>query len=739
MRRRRARVARARGGGGAGAVAVLLGAAAAAAAAAGARGTGGCGDAGGAWAGSAAKECTAALGGGGVAGGRLGADRCCRALMASRSCHCDKDFALALGREAWRDLQDFWPAVCTGDMKEGKDSGGTVQSLQDIRACGAWEAVAAVEEKSEDFGGGITPFQAAPVPPSALLTCQVLGWGVRVTPSSCSAPRGFYEGKCQGTGSPASGESGSFTRVSRRAVDEGNTPCAAAGSRLCTVDEVSTLRDLFQSNLDTESPCGLDEVWTKSPCGGDGAGLQLFSLARRQTGCSSASYTSRTEGVLCCADFGEGENWSEPELVEEPPLEEPTGAQPVPVQTQPTVPESTVRPEKPPERGGVEEDLAGENPFPEAGLPEGVTEEEEALNEAEGSPESPGGEGGEPEEDQIPAEGLLEPAVENIPDGIEGAAGDVAEGGPFPATGLPGMGSQDGPEEEGAEEGDEPGGDPFPAEGLLEPAVEEIPDGIEGAAGDVGEGGPFPATGLPGMGSQDGPEEEGAEEGDEPGEDPFPAEGLPSPSVDADETEEGHSPEEGLSDAISEQESGEGGWDGSGSVVGEGVTDFKDLEGLLALPTLSLVSAAALELGLDYSLADAVAEGSTFFLPNDAAVQRLLARFDPSAVKNLADVPGVKFVLAYHVGQGSLALGDYGGSGGIKGTDAAEILRTDYLRPESMLSSRGTPLELAVGTVNDALIVSPELTVGPDGPSKAYLIDEVLLPPGYHSSLMLAR
>jgi len=56
-----------------------------------------------------------------------------------------------------------------------------------------------------------------------------------------------------------------------------------------------------------------------------------------------------------------------------------------------------------------------------------------------------------------------------------------------------------------------------------------------------------------------------------------------------------------------------------------------------------------------------------------------------------------------------------------------------------MLSSRGTPLELAVGTVNDALIVSPELTVGPDGPSKAYLIDEVLLPPGYHSSLMLAR
>ena len=680
MRRRRARVARARGGGGAGAVAVLLGAAAAAAAAAaGARGTGGCGDAGGAWAGSAAKECTAALGGGGVAGGRLGADRCCRALMASRSCHCDKDFALALGREAWRDLQDFWPAVCTGDMKEGKDSGGTVQSLQDIRACGAWEAVAAVEEKSEDFGGGITPFQAAPVPPSALLTCQVLGWGVRVTPSSCSAPRGFYEGKCQGTGSPASGESGSFTRVSRRAVDEGNTPCAAAGSRLCTVDEVSTLRDLFQSNLDTESPCGLDEVWTKSPCGGDGAGLQLFSLARRQTGCSSASYTSRTEGVLCCADFGEGENWSEPELVEEPPLEEPTGAQPVPVQTQPTVPESTVRPEKPPERGGVEEDLAGENPFPEAGLPEGVTEEEEALNEAEGSPESPGGEGGEPEEDQIPAEGLLEPAVENIPDGIEGAAGDVAEGGPFPATGLPGMGSQD------------------------------------------------------------GPEEEGAEEGDEPGEDPFPAEGLPSPSVDADETEEGHSPEEGLSDAISEQESGEGGWDGSGSVVGEGVTDFKDLEGLLALPTLSLVSAAALELGLDYSLADAVAEGSTFFLPNDAAVQRLLARFDPSAVKNLADVPGVKFVLAYHVGQGSLALGDYGGSGGIKGTDAAEILRTDYLRPESMLSSRGTPLELAVGTVNDALIVSPELTVGPDGPSKAYLIDEVLLPPGYHSSLMLAR
>ena len=241
------------------------------------------------------------------------------------------------------------------------------------------------------------------------------------------------------------------------------------------------------------------------------------------------------------------------------------------------------------------------------------------------------------------------------------------------------------------------------------------------------------------MGSQDGPEEEGAKEGDEPGEDPFPAEGLPSPSEGADETEEGHSPEEGLSDAISEQESGQGGWDGSGSAVGEGVTDFKDLEGLLALPTLSLVSAAALELGLDASLADAVAEGSTFFLPNDAAVQRLLARFDPSAVKNLADVPGVKFVLAYHVGQGSLALGDYGGSGGIKGTDAAEILRTDYLRPESMLSSRGTPLELAVGTVNDALIVSPELTVGPGGPSKAYLIDEVLLPPGYHSSLMLAR
>ena len=447
---------------------------------------------------------------------------------------------------------------------------------------------------------------------------------------------------------------------------------------MCTVDEVSTLRDLFQSNLDTESPCGLDEVWTQTPCGGDGTGLQLFSLARRQIGCSSASYTSRTEGVLCCADFGEGGEGAEPQLVEEPPLEEPTGAQPVPVQTQPAVPESTTRPEKSPERGDAEEDPAGENPSPE---------EEEAKEEAEERPESPAGKGDEPEENPFPIEGLPEPAAEEISDGIEGAAGDLGEGSPFPATGLPGMGAQDG--------------------------LEEEPD--------------------------KGVEEEDAEEGGEPEENPFPAEGLPGAPVNADETEEGHSPGEGLSDGISEQESGQGGWDGSGSAVGEGVTDFKDLEDLLALPTLSLVSAAALELGLDASLAQAVAEGSTLFLPNDAAVARLLARFDPSAVENLADVPGVKFVLAYHVGQGSFALGDYGGSDGIKGTDAAEILRTDYLRPDTILSSRGTPLELAVGTVNGALIVSPELTVGPGGPSKAYLVDEVLLPPGYHSSLMVAR
>ena len=205
-------------------------------------------------------------------------------------------------------------------------------------------------------------------------------------------------------------------------------------------------------------------------------------------------------------------------------------------------------------------------------------------------------------------------------------------------------------------------------------------------------------------------------------EEPFPASGLPDGPVDGEETEEGAQPPQG--------------WDGLGSAGAEGAVEFRDLESLMALPALSLLSSAVSALGADGRLASAAAQGSTLFFPNDAAVQRFLAKFDPEFVTDLSDVPGIKLILDYHVGQGAFNLGDFGGADAIKSSDAAEILRTDYLRRESIVTSRGTPLSLGVGTVNGVPIVSPELTVGEGGSSTAYLIDEVLLPPGYHSSLM---
>ena len=238
---------------------------------------------------------------------------------------------------------------------------------------------------------------------------------------------------------------------------------------------------------------------------------------------------------------------------------------------------------------------------------------------------------------------------------------------------------------------------------------------------------PFPASGLP-----DGPaREEVAVEAEAPAEasgeaaapeEPFPASGLPDGPADGEETEEGAQPPQG--------------WDGLGSAGAEGAVEFRDLESLMALPALSLLSSAVSALGADGRLASAAAQGSTLFFPNDAAVQRFLAKFDPEFVTDLSDVPGIKLILDYHVGQGAFNLGDFGGADAIKSSDAAEILRTDYLRRESIVTSRGTPLSLGVGTVNGVPIVSPELTVGEGGSSTAYLIDEVLLPPGYHSSLM---
>ena len=248
---------------------------------------------------------------------------------------------------------------------------------------------------------------------------------------------------------------------------------------------------------------------------------------------------------------------------------------------------------------------------------------------------------------------------------------------------------------------------------------------------------PFPASGLPDgpAGEEDVVEAEAPEGGvteaeapaevsgeAEAPEEPFPASGLPDGPVDGEETEEGAQPPRG--------------WDGLGSAGAEGAVEFQDLESLMALPTLSLLSSAVSALGADGRLASAAAQGSTLFFPNDAAVQRFLAKFDPEFVTDLSDVPGIKLILDYHVGQGAFNLGDFGGADAIKSSDAAEILRTDYLRRESIVTSRGTPLSLGVGTVNGVPIVSPELTVGEGGSSTAYLIDEVLLPPGYHSSLM---
>ena len=283
--------------------------------------------------------------------------------------------------------------------------------------------------------------------------------------------------------------------------------------------------------------------------------------------------------------------------------------------------------------------------------------------------------------------------------------------------------------------------DPFPASGLPDgPAREEVAVEAEAPAEASGEAAapeePFPASGLPdGPAGEDVVEAEAPEGGvteaeapaevsgeAEAPEEPFPASGLPDGPVDGEETEEGAQPPQG--------------WDGLGSAGAEGAVEFRDLESLMALPALSLLSSAVSALGADGRLASAAAQGSTLFFPNDAAVQRFLAKFDPEFVTDLSDVPGIKLILDYHVGQGAFNLGDFGGADAIKSSDAAEILRTDYLRRESIVTSRGTPLSLGVGTVNGVPIVSPELTVGEGGSSTAYLIDEVLLPPGYHSSLM---
>ena len=541
------------------------------------------------WAGRAAAECAAGgpLARGGAAGGRLGGERCCRALIASRQCLCDGEFARALGQEPWDALVDFGDSVC-----RVWDAGGLGDaSAQAVDACSDWYAVSS-------FPGGepsskIATLQADPPSSSAPASqsCEDLGWGVRVTPSTCAAPGGFYLGKCEPSATPES--QSNFLQVSWRAAGEG-APCAASGARLCDVLELMTLRSLLQSSLDTEAPCGMDEVWTQTPCEDDPTGLQKFSFARAATLCVSSSDATQTASAVCCADYqGEGQ---------------------------------------------------AADPFPASGLPDGPAREEVAV-EAE-APAEASGEAAAPEE-------------------------------PFPASGLP-----DGPAgEEDVVEAEAPEG------GVTEA---EAPAEVSGEA--------------------EAPEE------------PFPASGLPDGPVDGEETEEGAQPPQG--------------WDGLGSAGAEGAVEFRDLESLMALPALSLLSSAVSALGADGRLASAAAQGSTLFFPNDAAVQRFLAKFDPEFVTDLSDVPGIKLILDYHVGQGAFNLGDFGGADAIKSSDAAEILRTDYLRRESIVTSRGTPLSLGVGTVNGVPIVSPELTVGEGGSSTAYLIDEVLLPPGYHSSLM---
>jgi hypothetical protein len=304
---------------------------------------------------------------------------------------------------------------------------------------------------------------------------------------------------------------------------------------------------------------------------------------------------------------------------------------------------------------------------------------------------------------------------------------------PSPASALPGdtAGEEDvveveAPEEDAAEaEAPEEGSDaveapeePFPASGL--------PGGVAGEEGVVEVEAPeedIVEVEAPkeGVAVVEAPEEDSDEV--ELPEEPFPAAGLPGGPADREDTEEEEEPPRG--------------WDGFGSAATEGTTEFQDLGSLLALPALSLLSSAVSVLGVEGRLTSAAAQGSTFFFPNDAAVQRFLAKFDPEFVTDLSEVPGIKFILDYHVGQGAYNLGDFGGADAIKGSDAAEILRTDYLRRKSITTSRGTPLSLGVGNVNGVLIVSPELTVGEGGASTAYLIDEVLLPPGYHSSLMV--
>ena len=586
------------------------------------------------WAGRAAAECAAGgpLARGGGAGGRLGGERCCRALIASRQCLCDGEFARALGQEPWDALVDFGDSVC-----RVWDAGGLGDaSAQAVDACSDWYAVSS-------FPGGepsskIATLQADPPSSSAPASqsCEDLGWGVRVTPSTCAAPGGFYLGKCEPSATPES--QSNFLQVSWRAAGEG-APCAASGARLCDVLELMTLRSLLQSSLDTEAPCGMDEVWTQTPCEDDPTGLQKFSFARAATLCVSSSDATQTASAVCCADYqGEGQ-----------------AADPFPASGLPDGPageEVVVEAEAPAEASG--EAAAPEEPFPASGLPDGPAGEEDVV-EAE-APE------GGVTEAEAPAE-------------VSGEAAAPEE--PFPASGLP-----DGPAgEEDVVEAEAPEG------GVTEA---EAPAEVSGEA--------------------EAPEE------------PFPASGLPDGPVDGEETEEGAQPPQG--------------WDGLGSAGAEGAVEFRDLESLMALPALSLLSSAVSALGADGRLASAAAQGSTLFFPNDAAVQRFLAKFDPEFVTDLSDVPGIKLILDYHVGQGAFNLGDFGGADAIKSSDAAEILRTDYLRRESIVTSRGTPLSLGVGTVNGVPIVSPELTVGEGGSSTAYLIDEVLLPPGYHSSLM---
>ena len=559
-------------------------------------------------AGRAAAECAGGpLARGGVDGGRLGAERCCRALMASRQCLCDGEFARALGQEPWDALVAFGGSVCqvweAGNRGEPK--------AQALDACSDWYALSTVGDEPPSM---IATLQADTLSSSspAAQSCEDLGWGVRVTPSTCSAPGGFYLGNCESSAT-AEPES-NFLQVSRKAAG-GVTPCGASGARLCTVYELATLRDFFQSSLDTEVPCGMDEVWSQTPCGDDRTGLEKFSFARAATLCVSSSDTTQVAAALCCADFqGEGQ-----------PVE----------------------------------------PSPASGLPGGAAGEEGVV-EVEA-----------PEEDAAEAE-----APEEGSDAVE------APEEPFPASGLPGdaAGEEDVVEVEAPEED-----------------IVEVEAPKEGVA------------------VVEAPEEDSDEV--ELPEEPFPAAGLPGGPADREDTEEEEEPPRG--------------WDGFGSAATEGTTEFQDLGSLLALPALSLLSSAVSVLGAEGRLTSAAAQGSTFFFPNDAAVQRFLSKFDPEFVTDLSEVPGIKSILDYHVGQGAYNLGDFGGADAIKGSDAAEILRTDYLRRKSITTSRGTPLSLGVGNVNGVLIVSPELTVGEGGASTAYLIDEVLLPPGYHSSLMV--